>query len=150
LLLSIRQWQATELRCLETGVRSGAAPWNHEPVADDRSGGEAEFVIACPGQLADVLMVLDEAAAWLQERGIEQWPPHFKPSWVEAAITRGETWLVKVGGTVSATVTVDLADPVWDGIAGSALYVHRMAVRRRAAGLGGLCRARAGPRGRPR
>ena len=105
-------------------------------MADDRSGGEAEFVMAGPGQLADVLMVLDEAAAWLQERGIEQWPPRFEPSWVEAAITRGETWLVKVGGTVSATVTLDLADPVWDGIAGSALYVHRMAVRRRAAGLG--------------
>ena len=105
-------------------------------MADDRSAGEAEFVIARPGQLADVLMVLDEAAAWLQERGIGQWPPRFEPSWVEAAITRGETWLVKVGGTVSATVTLDLADPVWDGITGSALYVHRMAVRRRAAGLG--------------
>ena len=105
-------------------------------MAGDLSGGEAEFVMAGPGQLADVLLVLDEAAAWLQGRGIAQWPPRFEPSWVEEAIGRGETWLVKAGGTVSATVTLDLADPVWDGIAGSALYVHRMAVRRHAAGLG--------------
>ena len=47
-------------------------------MADDRSGGEAEFTIARPGQLSAVRMVLDEAAAWLQERGIEQWPPRFE------------------------------------------------------------------------
>jgi GNAT superfamily N-acetyltransferase len=111
-------------------------PWDHGRVTDDQSGGKPDFLVAGPGEAADVLMVLDEAAAWLQGRGIAQWPPRFEPSWVEAAIGRGETWLVKVGGTVSATVTLDLADPVWDGIAGSALYVHRMAVRRRAAGLG--------------
>ena len=105
-------------------------------MTDDQGGGKPDFLVAGPGEAADVLMVLDEAAAWLQGRGIAQWPPRFEPSWVEAAIGRGETWLVKVGGTVSATVTLDLADPVWDGIAGSALYVHRMAVRRRAAGLG--------------
>ena len=102
----------------------------------DASGGEAEFLVAGPDEASDVLAVLDEAAAWLSERGIAQWPSRFEPSWVEAAIGRGETWLVKVDGTVSATVTLDLADPVWDGIAGRALYVHRMAVRRRAAGLG--------------
>jgi RimJ/RimL family protein N-acetyltransferase len=35
-------------------------------------------------------------------------------------------------------VTLDLADPVWDGVPGSALCVHRMAVRRQAAGLGAI------------
>lgn len=41
------------------------------------------------------------------------------------------------GGTVSGTVTLDLWDPVWDGApSAAALYVHRMAVRRSAAGLG--------------
>jgi len=119
-------------------VRSGSEPWNHALVTGDWSGGEAEFLLAGPGQLADVLTVLDEAAAWLQGRGIAQWPPRFEPSWVTGAIGRGETWLVKVGGTVSATVTLDLADPVWDDIDGSALYVHRMAVRRPAAGLGAV------------
>lgn len=54
-------------------------------------------MIARPGQLADVLTVLDEAAAWLQERGIEQWPPHFEPSWVEAANTRLRAYYERAG-----------------------------------------------------
>ena len=96
------------------------------------------FRPAGPGQAGEVLAVLDEAAAWLQARGVGQWPARFEPSWVEGAISRGETWLVTAGGTVSGTVTLDLADPVWDGLPGAALYVHRMAVRRRAAGLGAV------------
>jgi len=95
------------------------------------------FLVAAPGQLDEVLAVLDEAAGWLQERGVEQWPPRFEASWVEGAVRRGETWLVMTGGTVSGTVTLDLRDPVWDDLPGAAaLYVHRMAVRRSAAGLG--------------
>ena len=36
-------------------------------------------------------------------------------------------------------MTLDLADPVWDELpAAGALYVHRMAVRRSAAGLGAV------------
>jgi len=105
-------------------------------VGSDRTGGPIEFLMASPGQLDDVLAVLDEAAAWLQGRQVAQWPPRFEPSWVEGAIGRGETWLVRVGETISGTVTLDQADPVWDGLPGRALYVHRMAVRRPAAGLG--------------
>lgn len=97
-----------------------------------------KFLVAAPGQVDDVLAVLNEAAAWLQERGVEQWPPRFDPSWIEGAIRRGETWLVTVDGMLSATVTLDLSDPVWDGVPGTALYVHRMAVRRRASGLGAV------------
>jgi GNAT superfamily N-acetyltransferase len=99
----------------------------------------AKFLVAAPGQVDDVLAVLDEAAAWLQGRGVEQWPPQFERSWVEGAIQRGETWLATVGGTVSGTVTLDLWDPVWDEVPGAAaLYVHRMAVRRSASGLGAV------------
>ncbi|HEX3512478.1 MAG TPA: GNAT family N-acetyltransferase [Trebonia sp.] len=95
------------------------------------------FLVAAPGQVDEVLAVLDEAAAWLQERGVEQWPSRFEPSWVEGAVSRGETWLVLAGETVNGTVTLDHADPVWDGLpGGAALYVHRMAVRRSASGLG--------------
>ncbi|HEY6496278.1 MAG TPA: GNAT family N-acetyltransferase [Trebonia sp.] len=95
------------------------------------------FAVADPGQVGDVLAVLDEAAAWLHGRGVEQWPARFEASWVEGAVRRGETWLVTAGGTVSGTVTLDRRDPAWDGLPGAAaLYVHRMAVRRPAAGLG--------------
>jgi len=106
-------------------------------VASDRSDGAIEFLVAVPRELDDVLSVLDDAAAWLQSGGVVQWPPRFEPSWVEGALRRGETWLVRVGETISATVTLDQADSVWDGLPGRALYVHRMAVRREAAGLGG-------------
>jgi GNAT superfamily N-acetyltransferase len=107
-------------------------------VAGDQGGGAVEFLVAAPGQLTDVLTVLDEAAAWLHRREVVQWPPRFEPSWVQGAIDRGEVWLVRVGETISATVTLDQADRVWDGVPGSALYVHRMAVRRQAAGLGAV------------
>jgi hypothetical protein len=116
----------------------GRDPWDDEQVAGSADDRAVEFLVAAPGQLDEVLTVLDEAAAWLRGRGIAQWPPRFESSWIRSAIDRGETWLVTVGGTVSATVTVDLADPVWDGIAGRALYVHRMAVRRQAPGLGAV------------
>ena len=95
--------------------------------------------MAAPGQADEVLAVLDEAAAWLQVRGVEQWPARFERSWAEGAVRRGETWLALAGGTVSGTVTLDQADSVWDDLpAAAALYVHRMAVRRPAAGLGAV------------
>jgi GNAT superfamily N-acetyltransferase len=101
--------------------------WNGEQVTFRRVG---------PGQSGDVLAVLDEAAAWLAERGIRQWPARFRSSWVEAAILRGETWLVVVGDTAAGTITLGWADASWDDLDGSAGYVHRVAVRRSAAGLG--------------
>jgi GNAT superfamily N-acetyltransferase len=97
------------------------------------------FRVAAPDQLGDVLTVLDEAAARLREQGIEQWPARFDADWVEGAVRRGETWLAGQGAAVSGTVTLDGADPVWDAVPGpAALYVHRMAVRRPARGLGAV------------
>jgi len=103
-----------------------------------RNGAEIVFRVAGPDQAADVLSVLDKAAAWLRERGIAQWPARFEPSWVEDAIRRGETWLVETDGAIGATVTLDWSDPLWADADGSAAYVHRMAARRQAAGLGSV------------
>jgi GNAT superfamily N-acetyltransferase len=97
------------------------------------------FLVAGPGQVDEVLTVLDEAADWLRGRGVEQWPARFERSWVEGAVRRGETWLALADGAVSGTVTLDAADSVWDDLPGAAaLYVHRMAVRRAARGLGAV------------
>ena len=96
-----------------------------------------DFQVATPGQIDDVLSLLDEAAAWLRARGVSQWPDRFEPSWVDGAISRGETWLVRVGAAISGTVTLDWSDRIWRDD-GTAAYVHRMAVRRQAAGLGAV------------
>jgi GNAT superfamily N-acetyltransferase len=101
-----------------------------------RNNVEIRFRVASIDQAGEVLSVLDEAAGWLRDRGIAQWPARFEPSWVEDAIRRGETWLVETDGSVEATVTLDWSDPVWADAEGSAGYVHRMAVRRQGAGLG--------------
>lgn len=94
------------------------------------------IVPASPSDIDQVLAVLDEAAAWLRTAGIDQWPDRFDPAWVEEAITRGETWLARADGVVVGTITLDWDDPLWADREEAAGYVHRMAVRRSAAGLG--------------
>ncbi|MGC5290588.1 GNAT family N-acetyltransferase [Micromonospora sp. DT231] len=88
--------------------------------------------------IPDVLRVLDEAAAWLRERGISQWPARFEAGWIDDACRRGETWLIEINDRIAGTVTLDWADPVWADISGQAAYVHRMAVCRWAGGLGAV------------
>lgn len=95
------------------------------------------FHRASTADTAGVLEVLDEAAAWLRRRGVTQWPDRFEPSWIEGAIAQGETWLTRVDTTAVGTLTLDWSDPLWAD-AGRAGYVHRMAVRRQAAGLGAV------------
>jgi len=107
-------------------------------VTVDRDSGETTFQRAASDRVDDVLSVLDEAAGWLGARGIRQWPARFEAAWVEEAISRGETWLVEAEGKVAGTVTVDWSDPLWADAGGTAGYVHRMAVRRWAAGLGAV------------
>lgn len=86
----------------------------------------------------EVLAVLDEVAAWLTARGIGQWPPHFEADWVRPALEAGETWLADFGGRAAATITVAWSDPVWGTDDGAAGYVHHLAVRRHARGLGAV------------
>jgi GNAT superfamily N-acetyltransferase len=91
---------------------------------------------AGPREINDVLAVFDEVAAWLGERGVQQWPPRFEREWIEPALLAGDTWLAVDDGQVLATVTLDRADGLWVGLPAPAAYVHRLAVRRVAAGLG--------------
>ncbi|MEV5607586.1 GNAT family N-acetyltransferase [Streptomyces sp. NPDC052225] len=85
-----------------------------------------------------MLAVLDDAAGRLAARGIAQWPARFEAEWITDALRRGETWLVGVDGDTAGTVTLDRSDPLWADTGGAAGYVHRMAVRRTAAGLGAV------------
>jgi GNAT superfamily N-acetyltransferase len=92
---------------------------------------------ARPDEIEIVLDVLADAAAWLRERGVEQWPERFERGWVMPGIERGETWLAERDGEVLSTLVVEWEDPVfWAGYPENAGYLHRLAVRRRGTGLG--------------
>ncbi|WP_205324170.1 GNAT family N-acetyltransferase [Glycomyces sp. YM15] len=102
------------------------------------SGADIIFERVRIDRIAEVLEVLDEAAAWLHARRITQWSPQFDPAWVQGAIARGETWLTTIEGVPAGTLTLDWDDPLWADADRSAGYVRRLATRRTAAGLGAL------------
>jgi GNAT superfamily N-acetyltransferase len=89
-------------------------------------------------ELSTVEALLSEASTWLASRGIDQWqyPPHRDR--ITQALQRGECFLAIREGEAIATLQVDsFADPeFWrsEDQPDAALYVHRMAVSRKAAG----------------
>ncbi|MFD1658110.1 GNAT family N-acetyltransferase [Streptomyces caeni] len=93
-----------------------------------------------PDELGVVEGLLSGASAWLASRGIDQWqyPPHRDR--IMTALERGVCFLAFEDGEPIATMQVDdFADPeFWtpDDDPGAALYLHRMAVSRSAAGVG--------------
>lgn len=102
-----------------------------------------------PGDLAHVLDMRAEAAAWLGELGTDQWSRPFPDEETQTArllagIVAGETWMVRDGADTIGTITLNsFANPLlWtEGeCAEPARYVHKMTVRRAYAGtgLGGL------------
>lgn len=95
---------------------------------------------ARPDEGPVVLSVLDEAAAWLAGRGVTQWPPAFRPEWIEPGLEEGRMWVAEARGAAVATFALHWSDPLWadengvdDGRAG---YLQRFAVRRGHAGIG--------------
>jgi GNAT superfamily N-acetyltransferase len=103
------------------------------------------FDQAQPDELAAVLGVLDDAAAWLGREHITQWPAQFSgvKDWrserIEGYVAAGQTWLVRDHGTPVATFTLsDKSDPDfadgWPDRPDGALYIFRMAVLRSSAG----------------
>jgi len=90
---------------------------------------------ATADDLAAVLGILDEAAAWLWSRSIRQWPQYFEPQWVVPRLDAGETWLAWSRGEAVGTYTLQWEDVAWsDRHDDDAGYVHRLAVRRAFAG----------------
>ncbi|WP_107048509.1 GNAT family N-acetyltransferase [Streptomyces sp. NRRL S-87] len=83
-----------------------------------------------------------DAAAWLAQRGSDQWAKPFPASHILDSIRRGEVYLVRqhLVGDALATITVDRdADPqLWtpEERRAPAFYVHKLAVDRTAAPAG--------------
>ncbi|GGK09470.1 hypothetical protein GCM10010123_44190 [Pilimelia anulata] len=106
---------------------------------------DLEISRAEPEELPLVLALLDESAAWLQTRDIDQWPVSFSNdgTWridrIRSYIEHGDTYLVRRNADPIGTFTLTKsADPQfahgWPDGPDSGGYVFRMAVSRAAAG----------------
>jgi len=93
-----------------------------------------------------IVAMRKEASDWLATRGVDQWAvawpnPEAQSERILSSIRAGETWMVRDDdeGT-AATVALDtFSDPrLWtpDEQADPSMYLHRLIVRRRYAGLG--------------
>jgi GNAT superfamily N-acetyltransferase len=87
---------------------------------------------------AAVRALVEEAAEFLTAHGIRQWAPGALPaSLIPRGIARGEVWVVRAGGGLAASLTLEDEDlETWGASDGSALYLHRLVVARAHAGEG--------------
>jgi ribosomal protein S18 acetylase RimI-like enzyme len=99
--------------------------------------GSVAIALAGPADLDDVLDVLNETARWLTSRGINQWVDGFPRKLIGADISRGEVYLARCERRAVGTFTLQWRDELfWPGAKAEAGYIHRIAVRREARGLG--------------
>lgn len=91
------------------------------------------------------LKARQDAAAWLAQRGIDQW----SSAWpdedgmrtdIEKSISAGTAWIARINNELAATFVLDTwANPdLWtpDEAAEPAMYIHRLIVNREYAGRG--------------
>ena len=86
---------------------------------------------------AEAVAILREAAAWAAARDAPVWTPdELRVEDFAAAARAEELVLGYAGATAAATMLLQAADPVYwpEAAPGSALYVHKVAVRRAYAG----------------
>jgi GNAT superfamily N-acetyltransferase len=107
-----------------------------EPIAT--AIGSVEITLAVSADIDDVLDVLNEAARWLASRGINQWRVDgFTRELIAGDISRGEVYVAKRDRRAAGTFTLQSSGELfWPGAAEEAGYIHRIAVRRDARGLG--------------
>jgi 8-oxo-dGTP diphosphatase len=101
----------------------------------------AEVVLAEPGDIDAVLHLRDEAAAWMVDRGLNQWAPgDFPREFVQVRVDSGQVFVMRRRGRALATVTITWSDElVWGEPSADAGYVHMLAVSSalRGSGAGG-------------
>jgi GNAT superfamily N-acetyltransferase len=94
--------------------------------------------------LTVIIGLIQEAAAWLRGQGTDQWARPWpdrarRDHTVRAALRQGKSWICWDNDTAAATITADPdGNPYWReaGFVEPAVYVHRLVVSRRYAGLG--------------
>jgi GNAT superfamily N-acetyltransferase len=106
-----------------------------EPIAN--AIGSVEITLAVPADLDNVLDILNESARWLTSRGINQWIDGFPRELIAGDISRGEVYVARRDRRAVGTFTLQWSDEMfWPGADDEAGYIHRIAVRREARGLG--------------
>jgi GNAT superfamily N-acetyltransferase len=100
-------------------------------------GGRFTIARARADERDIVLDVMNEAAAWLESRGIYQWAPgRFDVALLEEAIAAGEMYLVWRGDEPAGTFSLMENDPVvWGAQPPDAGYLHDFAIRRAFGGI---------------
>ncbi len=104
----------------------------------DVEAGNIKELRVVPAQTEDLgryLNLLEEVAAWLEQRGIKQWPVgsfRLSADYYAESIKREEVQLAFVGDELAGTLRLLLREPVvWPEIVSDdAVYVYNLAVRR--------------------
>ena len=117
-----------------TGSLSPDEAWTLE-------GGRIRVTTVGTGEVELVTAILDEAALWLDSRGLPGWPRPFPVDWIQAGISVGTCYLAWDGPMPVGTFTLQRTDPTFWGIRADeppnyAQYLHRLAIRRSHEGLG--------------
>ena len=97
------------------------------------SSQDVSIRFAVAGEEAIVSSVLLEAAEWLRQRGVPMWSSsELTAERVAADMGQRRFLLAFVGGDALGTACLMADDPQYwpEAVAGEAMYVHRLAVRR--------------------
>ncbi len=100
---------------------------------------ETKIRPAGPQEAAIVGGILNEVAEWQRKSGQPMWKAdELDPGRIAADVQAALFYIAEVSGDPAGCVKFELEDPeFWPDMArGEACYVHRLAVRRRYAGLG--------------
>ena len=94
-------------------------------------------------EVRDAVAIIREAAAWAAARGIDVWAPHeIREEAFEASARKAELLIGFADATPAAMMLLQTEDAVYwpNEPPASALYLHKVAVRRSFAGQGWLAR----------
>lgn len=103
--------------------------------------GEIHIIQAAVAELPTALVILEEAAARLHARGIQQWaspPPPGLRRLLEQEITTGNLYVVRLATTahIIGLFRLRWEDAYWATVPGEAGYVHSLALNNDACGYG--------------